>query len=156
MPAQTTQSAASERIASTMNGWGMLILNIALFLGGAYLSSLALIDGGPMRVVGALCALAGVIMVGGYFTLQPNQARVLILFGAYKGTVRSSGFHWANPVLLAQPRNQFAKGWRIKRGRRSAQSSRPAPRRRTGPAMAFDQIVAARSQLQQRCHQSER
>ncbi len=36
-------------------------------------------------------------MIGGYFTLQPNQARVLILFGAYKGTVRGSGFHWANP-----------------------------------------------------------
>ncbi|MGO9947152.1 MAG: SPFH domain-containing protein [Steroidobacteraceae bacterium] len=36
-------------------------------------------------------------MLGGYFTLQPNQARVLILFGAYKGTVRESGFHWANP-----------------------------------------------------------
>jgi regulator of protease activity HflC (stomatin/prohibitin superfamily) len=97
MPAQTTQSAASERIASTMNGWGMLILNIALFLGGGYLSSLAALDGGPMRMIGAVCVLAGVIMVGGYFTLQPNQARVLILFGAYKGTVRSSGFHWANP-----------------------------------------------------------
>jgi regulator of protease activity HflC (stomatin/prohibitin superfamily) len=97
MPAQTTQSAASERIASTMNGWGMLILNIALLLGGAYLSSLAALDGGPMRVIGALCLLLGALMVGGYFTLQPNQARVLILFGAYKGTVRSSGFHWANP-----------------------------------------------------------
>jgi regulator of protease activity HflC (stomatin/prohibitin superfamily) len=33
----------------------------------------------------------------GYFTLQPNEARVLILFGHYRGTVRSSGFHWANP-----------------------------------------------------------
>ncbi|MGO9934350.1 MAG: SPFH domain-containing protein [Steroidobacteraceae bacterium] len=38
-------------------------------------------------------------MLGGYFTLQPNQARVLILFGAYKGTVRESGFHWANPFF---------------------------------------------------------
>jgi regulator of protease activity HflC (stomatin/prohibitin superfamily) len=96
MPAITTQSAASERIASVMNGWGMLILNIALLLGGAYLINLAA-AGGPMRVSGGFCALLGVIMVGGYFTLQPNQARVLILFGAYKGTVRSSGFHWANP-----------------------------------------------------------
>jgi len=42
-------------------------------------------------------ALLGLLMPGGYFTLQPNQARVLILFGAYKGTVRESGFHWANP-----------------------------------------------------------
>ena len=33
----------------------------------------------------------------GFFTIQPNQARVLILFGDYKGTVRDEGFHWANP-----------------------------------------------------------
>ena len=98
MPAQSTQPVAAERIASVINGWGMLILNIVLLLGGAYLFSLAAAEGGPMRVIGGLCALLGLIMVGGYFTLQPNQARVLILFGAYKGTVRSSGFHWANPL----------------------------------------------------------
>jgi regulator of protease activity HflC (stomatin/prohibitin superfamily) len=97
MPAKTSQPAASERIASVMNGWGMLILNIALLLGGAYLLHLAAADGGTMRLIGGFCALLGLIMIGGYFTLQPNQARVLILFGAYKGTVRSSGFHWANP-----------------------------------------------------------
>ena len=97
MPAQTTQPVAAERIASAMNGWGMLILNIALLLGAAYLINVAAADGGPIRLIGGLCALLGILMVGGYFTLQPNQARVLILFGAYKGTVRSSGFHWANP-----------------------------------------------------------
>src|ERR1700684_4411264 len=97
MPAQTAQPIASERIASAMNGWGMLILNIALLLGGAYLINLTAADGGPIRLIGGFCVLIGLIMVGGYFTLQPNQARVLILFGAYKGTVRSSGFHWANP-----------------------------------------------------------
>jgi regulator of protease activity HflC (stomatin/prohibitin superfamily) len=97
MPARTTQSAASERIASTLNGWGMLILNIALLLGGFYLFASTAADGGPMRVIGGSTTLIALIMLGGYFTLQPNQARVLILFGAYKGTVRSSGFHWANP-----------------------------------------------------------
>ncbi|MBI4576482.1 MAG: SPFH domain-containing protein, partial [Planctomycetes bacterium] len=33
----------------------------------------------------------------GHFTLQPNEGRVLVLFGAYRGTVRESGFHWTNP-----------------------------------------------------------
>jgi regulator of protease activity HflC (stomatin/prohibitin superfamily) len=36
-------------------------------------------------------------MLKGFFTLQPNEARVLVLFGDYKGTVRTSGFHWGNP-----------------------------------------------------------
>ncbi len=35
----------------------------------------------------------------GFFTLQPNKGDVLILFGKYKGTVKSSGFWWANPLL---------------------------------------------------------
>ncbi|MCK6456961.1 MAG: SPFH domain-containing protein [Phycisphaerae bacterium] len=33
----------------------------------------------------------------GLFTLQPNEAAVLLLFGEYKGTARRSGFHYANP-----------------------------------------------------------
>ena len=37
------------------------------------------------------------IPVSGFFTLQPGQARVCILFGDYKGTVRDEGFRWANP-----------------------------------------------------------
>ena len=36
----------------------------------------------------------------GFFTLQPNMAVVLILFGKYVGTQRASGFHWANPLLV--------------------------------------------------------
>ena len=97
MPVQTTQSAASERVVSAMNGWGMLIVNLALLGAAAWLNWLGAGTRGPLALVGGLLALAGLIMIGGYFTLQPNQARVLILFGAYKGTVRSSGFHWANP-----------------------------------------------------------
>jgi regulator of protease activity HflC (stomatin/prohibitin superfamily) len=41
--------------------------------------------------------ILGWILLLGHFTLQPNEARALILFGAYRGTVRTSGFHWANP-----------------------------------------------------------
>jgi regulator of protease activity HflC (stomatin/prohibitin superfamily) len=97
MPARTTQSAASERIVNAMNGWGMLVVNIVLLIAAACMMVWAPQDAGPLRSIGGLSALLGLIMLGGYFTLQPNQARVLILFGAYKGTVRNSGFHWANP-----------------------------------------------------------
>jgi regulator of protease activity HflC (stomatin/prohibitin superfamily) len=50
-----------------------------------------------LLIMGVLLELWSWIMVIGFFTLQPNEARVLLLFGAYKGTVRKSGFHWANP-----------------------------------------------------------
>jgi regulator of protease activity HflC (stomatin/prohibitin superfamily) len=37
------------------------------------------------------------IGLAGFYTLQPNEARVLILFGNYKGTVKQAGWHWGNP-----------------------------------------------------------
>jgi regulator of protease activity HflC (stomatin/prohibitin superfamily) len=48
-------------------------------------------------IVGLLGIPTSIIVLTGFFTLQPNEARVLILFGEYKGTVRESGFHWGNP-----------------------------------------------------------
>jgi regulator of protease activity HflC (stomatin/prohibitin superfamily) len=44
----------------------------------------------PLLFLAALCA-------AGLFTVQPNQAVVLILFGSYVGTVRDSGWWWTNP-----------------------------------------------------------
>lgn len=41
----------------------------------------------------------GVLVVSGFYTLQPNESRVLILFGNYKGTVKKSGWHWGNPFF---------------------------------------------------------
>jgi regulator of protease activity HflC (stomatin/prohibitin superfamily) len=125
MPVKATQSAASERIVSAMNGWGMVIVNFALLAGAAFMLGTTTGMAGPIHFVGALLALTGVIMVGGYFTLQPNQARVLILFGAYKGTVHSSGFHWANPFysrnrgINSQKDSSPSAGERSRPGRRA-------------------------------------
>jgi len=43
------------------------------------------------------CAILAVLSATGLFTVQPNQAVVLILFGSYVGTVRQSGWWWTNP-----------------------------------------------------------
>jgi regulator of protease activity HflC (stomatin/prohibitin superfamily) len=98
MAIQPPQLAAAERVINPWNGWPLLFLNIALLVGAAYLLKLIDDGGESAPFVGRLLGLIGVVMLFGYFTLQPNEARVLILFGAYKGTVRKSGFHWANPL----------------------------------------------------------
>ncbi len=54
--------------------------------------------GATVHFFSVLLTVLGRAMLFGYFTLQPNEARVLILFGAYKGSVCQSGFHWANPL----------------------------------------------------------
>jgi len=84
----------------------MLPINLALVIGGfaATIWVVALADqhGGDFAwflLLTIPTTILGIIFLGGHFTLQPNEARVLILFGAYQGSVRDSGFFWANPFL---------------------------------------------------------
>jgi len=100
-----------------LNGWAALVFLVLWFLAtAAYL--LSTISGAAEGAIPppdvAFRMLGGALMIGlgiffacGFFTLEPNEARVLILFGKYKGTARTSGFHWANP-LYARSRGVVA------------------------------------------------
>jgi regulator of protease activity HflC (stomatin/prohibitin superfamily) len=50
--------------------------------------------------IGVILFIAAGLLSWGLFSLQPNAARVLVLFGDYQGTVRKDGFHWANPFSV--------------------------------------------------------
>lgn len=93
-----------ERTIRTSNGWMMLVTSILLPAMGALMMihAVALQEAGVSGWgwwlgVAVVLVVLGVISLGGFFTLQPNESRVLILFGSYKGTERESGFHWTNP-----------------------------------------------------------
>ncbi|MFM1941546.1 MAG: hypothetical protein RI897_528 [Verrucomicrobiota bacterium] len=94
-----------ERQVSVLNGWPMLPVAILYVLAGPAMlvASIAygVKDAGhPLWIpfVLAILMIIGIpFILLGFFTLQPNEARVLVLFGAYRGTVRKSGFHWGNP-----------------------------------------------------------
>ncbi len=99
---------SKENQIAVQSGWPMLALTIGLFLAAtamiAYFITVAAIDENQLRwfhiatlVFGVLTILVASVMCNGFFTLQPNAARVLIRFGKYVGTVRESGFHWTNP-----------------------------------------------------------
>ncbi len=68
-----------------------MLAGLALLIWGTLTVMLVLIVAGALVMVAAITALFG------FFTLQPNESRLLILFGGYRGTVRRSGFFWANP-----------------------------------------------------------
>lgn len=95
-----SSSVNSERHASAANGWLMLSLAILLLLGGVLLIVATAITRVPLfAFLSVPSMLGGIFVMAGVFTLQPNTSAVLILFGAYKGTVRDSGFLWRNPLM---------------------------------------------------------
>ena len=94
----------TEKERKSISGWFMLA--ILLIAGAALAFALHEIvtssPEGPHAGEMALWVIATGLwsfMMGGFFTLQPNMAAVLTLFGKYTGTVKENGFHWANPLL---------------------------------------------------------
>lgn len=105
------QNPNKEHEISVGSGWTLLPVNLLLLLGGPPLLIWSIAAGVQQQNhpfwtwfwVAILMIVVGFFMLFGFFTLQPNEARVLVLFGQYKGTVRRSGFHWGNPFYSNGP-----------------------------------------------------
>lgn len=93
--------ANREKPTSALSGSVALLITLLLFFGGIAAVVTGIAQGGNFKFIlpGIFSMISGMIGFCGFFTLQPNEACVLILFGAYKGTVRESGFHWTNPFM---------------------------------------------------------
>jgi regulator of protease activity HflC (stomatin/prohibitin superfamily) len=84
-----------EKNLNPFSGWLMLFLVLAL-LGFSAFAFLAIPNiAGPLS--GSIAILAAFIIMGGFIAIEPNNSRVLTLFGRYIGTARNSGFYWVNP-----------------------------------------------------------
>ncbi len=75
------------------NGYSMLFLFVILFFGG-----IAAIIAVKMPIF-ILAILFALVMAPGFIMVQPNNSRVLLLFGKYIGTVKKNGFYWVNPFF---------------------------------------------------------
>jgi regulator of protease activity HflC (stomatin/prohibitin superfamily) len=96
--ARRSTSMIREREATSLPG--LVVLLVLLAAMGTTVYSLATqgSEDAPLLVVGhiLLIVLEGLLMVG-IFVVNPNEGRVLQLFGDYVGTVRTPGLRWANP-----------------------------------------------------------
>jgi regulator of protease activity HflC (stomatin/prohibitin superfamily) len=106
-----------------VNGFAMLAVLVAILIADS--TWLVRIQPQDYRLgisifIDALAAFS----LRGLFILQPNEARVLLLFGSYQGTVRTSGFHWVNPFYnfgLPQKRSGGRMRLQVRLGEASAE-----------------------------------
>ena len=92
-------NASAERPARTSGGILMLLVSLALMLAGAAALVLG-IEGTliPAAVAaGIFASVLGLILLCGLYSLQPNEAMAILLFGDYRGTDRKAGLRWVLP-----------------------------------------------------------
>ena len=83
-----------EKVYSTFSGYLALLIVILLIAP----SVLGLI---MVKMIWLIAFIViGVFMLPGFVIVNPNESSVLVLFGAYKGTIRKNGFWWVNPFFV--------------------------------------------------------
>jgi len=91
-----------EILITPQDGWMMTGVTALLTLcgmGGCHQAlSAGSGTGWTIGILSVIFLLLALFSCGGYFTLQPNEAGVLLMFGHYKGTIRQEGFCWINPL----------------------------------------------------------
>jgi SPFH domain / Band 7 family len=89
----------AERPAREASGWGMALAAAIVGITGIGLFAVGIAGPStPAVIAGALLALAGYLLARGLTPVSPGQARVILLFGRYTGTIRADGLRWVNPL----------------------------------------------------------
>ena len=92
----TTHARSVERPASTANGILMLLFGLLLLVGGPV--AIAQDPGNAALVIaGIVAGVAGLLLLCGLYSLQPNEGMAILLFGDYRGTDRKTGLRWVLP-----------------------------------------------------------
>ncbi len=75
---------------------GYVVLLITILVLAATITSFAY----GVVWLGVLLAILFVFLTIGFTVVNPNESCVLVLFGAYKGTIKDNGFFWVNPFFV--------------------------------------------------------
>ena len=89
-----------EKVKKVASGYPMLVILLLLQLATIYWIVTALRNYAIAAVIGGIIAAIVVLVLWiGFFMVNPNEAKVLQLFGKYIGTAKDPGLRWANPFL---------------------------------------------------------
>lgn len=86
------REAHSERTFRAISAWPILIALLVVLPVSVILTAVT-----KLPVILLFVFLPAFVMLFGFFIVSPNDSRVLVLFGRYRGTVRTDGFYWTNP-----------------------------------------------------------
>lgn len=81
-----------EKNFNAYNGYILLVVTLMLLIISIY-------GVGSIHPIFVLGILTSAFLLRGFFLVNPNSSKVLLLFGKYVGTVKENGFFWANPLL---------------------------------------------------------
>lgn len=86
------REAHAERSFRAFSAWPVLIALLVVLPVSIILTAVT-----KLPVILLFVFLPAFVMLFGFFIVSPNESRVLVLFGRYRGTVRTDGFYWTNP-----------------------------------------------------------
>jgi regulator of protease activity HflC (stomatin/prohibitin superfamily) len=98
-----------EKQLKPMSGYIMLIVLLAVLGAAIYCMTQGLFP------IMAVLMFLFVLLLPGFFYIDPNGSRVITLFGRYKGTVKENGFYWANPFYTKKYITLRAKNFETER-----------------------------------------
>jgi len=95
------QQPTEEILFKALNGWFVFfILLILIGLLGYTIYQAVATEEPDLAVPAIAIGVVALVISCGFFIVNPNDSRALVLFGRYRGTVRSNGFYWTNPFTI--------------------------------------------------------
>lgn len=101
---------------SKLNGFVALLVNLVLWGIVAYLCyalSMSIVGVGFGVTALVIVAMLATLMIPGFMMLEPNESRVLLFFGSYRGTFYENGFWWINPFMSAKKLSMRARNLNV-------------------------------------------
>jgi regulator of protease activity HflC (stomatin/prohibitin superfamily) len=99
---QQPMARTGEIERRTLSGYIGLGIGLVLLAAAAFFILNVGVAGPQALVIAVPLFILGAFVLSGLYMLQPNEAAILLLFGAYKGTDRTEGLRWANPFYKKQ------------------------------------------------------
>src|SRR5262245_23733238 len=93
------RAMSHEKELRGISGWTMVVVLFAVLAAAAYALVQTARDPDALVIVALIFVIAlDIACFGGLTVVNPNQAKVITLFGVYKGSIKTAGFWWVNPL----------------------------------------------------------